>query len=102
MTRREELEELGEYIENAAQVLRVDLQVLGAGEEGVESSVRTRHREALWSGVRDRTTPAGGAAAIRACYELDQKRLRNAENGDREATKPTVESAFLCDLRPSS
>jgi hypothetical protein len=37
----------------------------------------------------------------RGCYELDEKRLRNAGNGDREGTEPTVESAFLCDFRPS-
>jgi hypothetical protein len=28
--------------------------------------------------------------------------LRNAGNVDREGTRPTVESAFLCDFRPSS
>ena len=39
---------------------------------------------------------------LRGCYELDWKRLRNAGNGDREGTNPTVESAFLCDFRPSS
>ncbi len=38
----------------------------------------------------------------RACYELDQKRLRNAGNGDHGGTKPTVESAFLRDFRSSS
>jgi hypothetical protein len=38
----------------------------------------------------------------RGCYELNEKRLRNAGNGDREGTNPTVESAFLCDFRPSS
>src|SRR5215211_1445184 len=38
----------------------------------------------------------------RACYELDQKRLRNAGNGKHGGTKPTVESAFLRDFRSSS
>ena len=42
------------------------------------------------------------ALPIRACYELDQKRLRNAGNGNHRGTKPTVESAFLCDFRSSS
>ena len=39
---------------------------------------------------------------LRVCYELGWKRHRNAGNGDREGTKLTVESAFLCDFRPSS
>jgi hypothetical protein len=43
----------------------------------------------------------GRCAGLRGCYELDEKRLRNAGNGDREGTEPTVESAFLCDFRPS-
>src|SRR5215217_2923754 len=38
----------------------------------------------------------------RGCYELDNKQLRYAEYGDREGTKPTVESAFLCGFCPSS
>ncbi len=41
-------------------------------------------------------------AATRGCYELDQERHRNAENGGLRGTEPTRESAFLCDFHPSS
>ena len=43
-----------------------------------------------------------GLCGPRVCYELYLKQPRNAGNRDREGTKPTVESAFLCDFCPSS
>ena len=40
--------------------------------------------------------------SLRGCYELDQERLRNAENGDRWGLGQPEKTAFLCGFLPSS
>jgi hypothetical protein len=55
--------------------------------------------------VGDRTleVPVGTFVFVpRGCYELDQERLRYAENGRLCETEPTRESAFQCGFYPSS
>jgi hypothetical protein len=47
-------------------------------------------REELWK------------ASARGCYELDQERLRNAENGKPQGTELAGESASQCGFHPSS
>ena len=42
------------------------------------------------------------AVVTRGCYELNQERLRNAENGGLRGTEPTGESASQCGFHPSS
>jgi hypothetical protein len=42
------------------------------------------------------------AKLTRACYELDQERLGNAENSGPQGTGPTGESAFQGGFHPSS
>ena len=39
---------------------------------------------------------------LRGCYELDQERLRNAENGEPQGTELAGESASQCGFHPSS
>jgi hypothetical protein len=43
-----------------------------------------------------------GALVPRGCYELDQERLRNAENGEPQGTELAGESASQCGFHPSS